>query len=270
MNEALRKFMNATAQADEAVKELIRVELREMIADAERKRDDAAARVKKSYDALQEARKPIDELECEIQTAENNAAEWLERKTGADLGYRVEAPVWQERWAEEIARLRDKHTEISIQVSPCEKEHAAAKREYAEAARYVEELQVNLMEPYIAHGQDMEAYRLYRQGYGSIARILLFTDERHPEWEPALEWLRNLADLAGFDLVPNGDRKTKAAADAMLREYREKHTTEPASAMLIDKMEDSPASDDYRFNAMPVHARAEMQVPGIPLDYKQT
>ena len=105
MNEHLKAFMTATTQAENACKELIKAELKENLAQAEAVRDKAVIRLREAYEALQNAKQPIADLDKEIAEAENSAQEWAEARTSDELGARVAARTWQSQWSEELIRL---------------------------------------------------------------------------------------------------------------------------------------------------------------------
>lgn len=225
-DDHLKAFMAATKTADNACRELVRDELRQLLALAEQSQAIAGANLNRAYQDLQQARKPIAALEAEIAEAETEAEEWAKAHVSDELGARVAAHVWQQQFADELTRLRDKLSGVQISIAPFETEHAAAKREFREAAGEVELLRTNLIDPFIGYGQSTEAYKLYRCQYGSVVRVLEMTNEANFEWASAVNFLRELAELAGFDLVENSERLTKAAHDELLRDYRAKHAND--------------------------------------------
>lgn len=272
MNNHLQQFMQAVQQQDEAIKELIRAELRDQLTQAEHDRDLQAENLKQAYDALQQARKPVETLEAEISFAEANAETWIRRETGEDIGYRVEAPVWQSRWADEISKLRDKLIKLQADVRPFEQEYSKQKQSLETAEQLVTGLTENLRIPYYALGQKTEAYQLYRCNYGSVVRVLTMTDDHHPEWDTAMQWFQTLADLLGFDLIDNGPAKRQRANDAMWHEFRERTANnEPASGGDVTFNGHAPEKDDYRFRGnrkLPYVVRPDMEMPPIPPDIR--
>ena len=70
MNQHLKKFfMQATMQADTACRAMVRDEIRQLIALAEQDQAIAGAKLNDAYQELQQARKPVTELETEIASA---------------------------------------------------------------------------------------------------------------------------------------------------------------------------------------------------------
>ncbi len=237
---------------------------------------------------LAEAQQPVDDMQRQLGELEKQCAEveaqcsgWQARTTDTSAELRVEGHILWREWVSELARLEEKRDRLERDMQPLEahRDKCAADRDAAVLSKAV--FVGGLAFPFTSEkGQATTAYVQYRLPFLHGA-VLRGPDD--PEFQMGIVQLREMAKVAGFDLIrtPDSVRAEKfwhASYDALgwndpdpapsgrqiiddfhtqMGEMAEHKNARELVSEIVDNRQPRPPKRDY------------LEVPGTPGDYKK-
>jgi hypothetical protein len=178
-----KQFWQAQNQAREAIAEMICAELDELIEQGEITVIARADQLTAAYEAVQQAKQPVDDIDREIQALKIKDRDMQDRHLLST-------------YPDEIRALETRRQKLLDELQPFLSRHEEARKALTEAEAKQILLELNKEIPFGGHGINTRAFRLWTEA-GGLNLILLAQMETHPNWQLAKDFLDELCYRSG-------------------------------------------------------------------------
>ena len=193
------KAMETWLAHEEAVRECIRDELRELIPECESSLADAAARKHEAWEEMQLPLKVLNEAKAELADAEKALAEWHAKRDSRISDERVQARMMIASWSPEVDLLHSRVDQLQTAYGVFKAKYDEASADYGVKENRVMMLTAAIeINPFFAEGQDTPSYRLWREFCWKSKMVLIDNDRKHPEWGAFVRGMDDVSHRAGY------------------------------------------------------------------------
>lgn len=266
---------------DDLIAKAIQEELSALLPAYELAESQAAEDLRTAVAALDEPQKVIAELRDELDNARQQSTYWEQRALTGNYHDRTESRVWVNSYGKTISEIDSKIRQAESAYEVLLDKRDAAQRKLHDASEAHSDFQLNTRFPFVAYGQQTEAYKVFRLGSWSLHAEIMAANllgNYHPERDQFRVWQDELSRATGYSTDDLQQRMRQQAREESARNLDEvlperahapsgqdiiAETTSAMEHAATAKANDRSRVEDYRY---PVPSGVKVPRPEMQVD----